>query len=109
VREGALVLDSEGNDVGKVTSGGFSPSLERPIAIAYVPRELEPSAAPGALRFLPFEGGLIDVGHDATSAAGFAFDNESPRHRRFVQPFALANRRDPTDVIFDDGFEIAVP
>jgi aminomethyltransferase len=37
VREGALVLDVEGNEVGKVTSGGFSPSLEAPIAMAYVP------------------------------------------------------------------------
>ena len=45
VREGALVLDGEGNEVGKVTSGGFSPSLERPIAMAYVPLA---SAQPGA-------------------------------------------------------------
>ena len=37
VREGALVVDSEGNEVGKVTSGGFSPMLEAPIAMAYVP------------------------------------------------------------------------
>jgi aminomethyltransferase len=44
VREGALVVDEEGNDVGKVTSGGFSPSLDRPIAMAYVPAA---SAAPG--------------------------------------------------------------
>ena len=36
VREGALVLDGEGNEVGRVTSGGFSPSLKRPIAMAYV-------------------------------------------------------------------------
>jgi len=36
VREGALVLDGEGNDVGKITSGGFSPSLQRPIAMGYV-------------------------------------------------------------------------
>lgn len=36
VREGALVLDSEGNEVGKITSGGFSPSLGRPIAMGYV-------------------------------------------------------------------------
>ena len=40
VREGALVLDGEGNEVGKVTSGGFSPSLERPISMAYVPLAL---------------------------------------------------------------------
>ncbi len=37
VREGALVLDGEGSEVGRVTSGGFSPILETPIAMAYVP------------------------------------------------------------------------
>ena len=37
VREGAMVLDAEGNEVGKVTSGTFSPILQRPIAMAYVP------------------------------------------------------------------------
>jgi glycine cleavage system T protein (aminomethyltransferase) len=37
VREGAMVVDSEGSETGKVTSGGFSPSLEAPIAMAYVP------------------------------------------------------------------------
>ena len=37
VREGSLVVDGEGNEVGKVTSGGFSPCLEAPIAMAYVP------------------------------------------------------------------------
>jgi aminomethyltransferase len=37
VREGALIVDDEGNEVGKVTSGGFSPTLEAPIAMAYVP------------------------------------------------------------------------
>ncbi|HEV2595794.1 MAG TPA: glycine cleavage system aminomethyltransferase GcvT [Sphingomicrobium sp.] len=36
VREGAIVLDDEGNEVGKITSGGFSPSLQRPIAMGYV-------------------------------------------------------------------------
>jgi aminomethyltransferase len=44
VREGAAVVDADGNEVGKVTSGGFSPTLERPIAMAYVPVA---SAAPG--------------------------------------------------------------
>ena len=37
VREGAMVVDGEGNEVGRVTSGGFSPILEAPIAMAYVP------------------------------------------------------------------------
>jgi aminomethyltransferase len=37
VREGAAVLDADGSDVGKVTSGGFAPTLGAPIAMAYVP------------------------------------------------------------------------
>ena len=40
VREGARVLDGEGNEVGRVTSGGFSPSLQRPIAMGYVASHL---------------------------------------------------------------------
>jgi aminomethyltransferase len=40
VREGALILDAEGNEVGKITSGGFSPSLQRPIAMGYVASHL---------------------------------------------------------------------
>ncbi|MFM5930567.1 MAG: glycine cleavage system aminomethyltransferase GcvT [Novosphingobium sp.] len=42
-REGALVF-SGNREVGRVTSGGFSPSLEHPIAMAYVDAAL---AAPG--------------------------------------------------------------
>ena len=45
VREGAAVVDSDGDEVGKVTSGGFSPLLEAPIAMAYVPAA---SAEPGS-------------------------------------------------------------
>ena len=44
VREGAAVVDADGDEVGKVTSGGFSPMLEAPIAMAYVPAA---SAEPG--------------------------------------------------------------
>jgi aminomethyltransferase len=44
VREGAAVVDSDGDEVGKVTSGGFSPMLGSPIAMAYVPAA---SAGPG--------------------------------------------------------------
>ncbi len=42
-REGATVLAGD-TEVGTVTSGGFSPSLERPIAMAFVASE---HAAPG--------------------------------------------------------------
>jgi aminomethyltransferase len=40
IREGALVLDGEGNEVGRITSGGFSPSLQCPIAMGYVATHL---------------------------------------------------------------------
>jgi len=40
------VVDAEGSEVGKVTSGGFSPSLEAPIAMAYVPLALAEPGAP---------------------------------------------------------------
>ncbi|CAK9817450.1 Aminomethyltransferase, mitochondrial [Anthophora quadrimaculata] len=43
-REGACILTPEGERVGKVTSGGPSPTLGRSIAMGYVPSEL---AQPG--------------------------------------------------------------
>jgi len=44
-----------------------------------------------SLEFVEFAGGLLEVGH--TPQAGvFAFDNESPRHKQFVEPFQLAGR-----------------
>jgi aminomethyltransferase len=44
VREGATVIDASGAAIGKVTSGGFAPSVQKPIAMAYVPASL---AQPG--------------------------------------------------------------
>ena len=44
VREGAAVVDADGSEVGRVTSGGFAPSLGQPIAMAYVPLSM---ATPG--------------------------------------------------------------
>ncbi|RSV16862.1 glycine cleavage system aminomethyltransferase GcvT [Sphingomonas sp. ABOLG] len=44
VREGATVVDADGNTVGNVTSGGFAPTVGAPIAMAYVPLAM---ATPG--------------------------------------------------------------
>jgi ergothioneine biosynthesis protein EgtB len=41
------------------------------------------------LRFLSGVEGIVEVGH---GGEGFAFDNETPRHRTLLQPHALANR-----------------
>jgi aminomethyltransferase len=43
-REGAEIADASGAAVGRVTSGGFSPSLSAPIAMGFVPPVL---SAPG--------------------------------------------------------------
>ena len=39
-REGAEIIDDSGGIIGRVTSGGFAPSLGRPIAIGYVATRL---------------------------------------------------------------------
>lgn len=36
-REGALLLDEQGNEIGAMTSGGFSPTLKQAIGQGYVP------------------------------------------------------------------------
>jgi aminomethyltransferase len=36
-REGAVIADADGAPIGVVTSGGFSPSLGKPIAIGFAP------------------------------------------------------------------------
>lgn len=56
VREGARILDQEGNEVGRVTSGGFSPSLEAPIGMGYVATTL---AQPGTALTLEQRGKLF--------------------------------------------------
>jgi ergothioneine biosynthesis protein EgtB len=53
------------------------------------PKSQKRSAATTALSFQHFQGGLREVGHSAES---FCFDNESPRHRVWLQPHSLANR-----------------
>lgn len=36
VREGAELVDADGKVIGKVTSGGFGPTLDKPVAMGYV-------------------------------------------------------------------------
>ena len=54
--------------------------FEAPFAAAGI-------AAPQA--WIDCEGGLAEIGFDG---GGFCFDNELPRHRQYVAPFALAAR-----------------
>ena len=60
-----------------------------PLAPAYLPRPApQPSAIP-SLGWTAFPGGLVQVGH---AGSGFAFDNEGPAHRVFLEPFSVASR-----------------
>jgi ergothioneine biosynthesis protein EgtB len=54
-------------------------------------REL-PASAPSKtapLQYISRPGGLLHIGQ---AGDGFAFDNETPRHRVFIRPYSLANR-----------------
>lgn len=48
-----------------------------------------PPGAPSPLRWIEFAGGLVEIG---AGPEGFAWDNERPRHRVYLAPFALADR-----------------
>jgi ergothioneine biosynthesis protein EgtB len=45
--------------------------------------------SPVPANWINFEGGLREIGHDGP---GFAFDNETPRHHVWLEPYALMNR-----------------
>ncbi|MEE8595972.1 MAG: ergothioneine biosynthesis protein EgtB [Gemmatimonadota bacterium] len=59
-----------------------------PLRPAY--RDRPPERAPtGPLAWVPFDVGLQEIGHDGS---GFAYDNETPRHRHYLEPYRLADR-----------------
>ncbi|MBL7942445.1 MAG: glycine cleavage system aminomethyltransferase GcvT, partial [Flavobacteriales bacterium] len=55
-RHGYPVTDEQGNEIGVVTSGTQSPSLNKPIGMAYVPAAL---AKPGSTLFVSIRGKLL--------------------------------------------------
>jgi ergothioneine biosynthesis protein EgtB len=60
-----------------------------PLLPAYQAPQLQVQATLHPLAWLDFDGGLKEIGH---LGSGFAFDNESPRHKIWVEPFRLATR-----------------
>jgi len=57
-----------------------------------------------------FEGGLIEIGYalEAATALDFCFDNETPRHKVYLEPFQIANREvtcgEFLEFILDGGY-----
>ena len=60
-----------------------------PLRPAYRPRAALAPSRPVPMEWIDFDGGLVEIGHDGS---GFAFDNEGPRHRVWLEPFRLASR-----------------
>jgi ergothioneine biosynthesis protein EgtB len=77
-----------------------------PIEPAYRSEAPPSSPQPGAAGWSAFDGGLGDLGTDDPA---FAFDNERPRHRTWIDPFELADRPvtagEYLEFIEDGGYE----
>jgi len=62
---------------------------QSPAAPNYGARRSDAALQAPPLQWIAFPGGLYEIGHDG---AGFAFDNEAPRHKVWLEPFKLASR-----------------
>jgi ergothioneine biosynthesis protein EgtB len=65
-----------------------------PLMPAYRPSNSEEKGAGNSsksrtLGWIPMQGGVEEIGHDGK---GFAYDNELPRHRVFLEDFRIADR-----------------
>jgi ergothioneine biosynthesis protein EgtB len=60
-----------------------------PLLPAYSPAEVPANSLALPLAWIDFAGGLAEFGHIGPD---FAFDNETPRHRVWLEPFQLASR-----------------
>ena len=58
VRNGAQLVDEEGRPAGRVTSGGFGPTVQHPVAMGYVSA---PLARPGTHIFAEVRGARIPL------------------------------------------------
>jgi ergothioneine biosynthesis protein EgtB len=63
-----------------------------PAKPAYAKRWPLQTVRPQPLQWIGFEGGLVQTGFDALQDGTFCFDNETPRHPAWLQPFELASR-----------------
>ena len=62
-----------------------------PLAPAYAPPHgSQPAVDRGPQSWASLQGGLAEIGH--AGDAGFAFDNETPRHKVWLEPFQISDR-----------------
>jgi ergothioneine biosynthesis protein EgtB len=60
-----------------------------PLHPVYRPRQAPPGHGAPPMQWVKYPEGVYWIGHDGE---GFAYDNESPRHRQFLGDFALGSR-----------------
>ncbi len=60
-----------------------------PLHPVYSERNLPSLNEIPPLKWKTFEEGVYEIGHKDN---GFSYDNETPRHKTYIQPFELANR-----------------
>ncbi len=81
----------------------FAANPLRPVYRA--PRPRVDQGEPEALRWIEYPGGIHEMGH---AGNGFAWDNETPRHRELIHPFKITDRlitnAEWLDFIEDGGY-----
>lgn len=86
----------------------FSNPLHPPFSAS--PSAVEKELRTSGLSWHSFRGGLVEIGYalDATNPLDFCFDNETPRHKVYLEPSEIANRmvtcREYLDFIEDGAY-----
>jgi ergothioneine biosynthesis protein EgtB len=86
--------------------------FSNPLHPAYrvVPLVRESGQTLPQLSWHGFDGGLVEIGYQpsAERPLDFCFDNETPRHKVYLRPFQIANRkvtcREYLEFMSDDGY-----
>ena len=96
---------------------GEEPGHQAPISpeLAYLRSWTAAGGAPARPSWIQVAGGLVEIGHPGgsdgpdASPGSFHFDNEAPRHRVWLEPFAiqeqLVSNAEFAAFIADDGYQ----
>jgi len=90
---------------------------QNPLHPVYRERDVPAGSSPGELNWISFDEGIYEIGNTGDK---FTYDNEHPRHRRFLESFELGDRLitnkeyvefidgggyDRSELWLDDGWE----
>ena len=80
-----------------------------PLRPVYSHKTKENNSLIQKINWIEFEGGISEIGYTGNS---FAYDNETPKHKEFLNPFKIANRlvtnEEYIEFIEDGGYEDAI-